>query len=66
MSEKRKLGEQDNDSQDSDQLNVESVNIQNGSMEKSSVEKKLRKIIEQHFDEEIQYKKYELEKINEV
>lgn len=30
------------------------------------VEKKIRKIIETTFDEEINYKKYELEKINEV
>lgn len=34
--------------------------------EKLIVENKIRKVIETTFDEEINYKKYELEKINEV
>ena len=34
--------------------------------DKSSKEDKIRKIVETHFDEEINYKKYELEKINDV
>ncbi len=32
----------------------------------SSKENKIRQVIEANFDEEINYKKYELEKINEV
>lgn len=65
MSDKRKLVEQDNDSQDSDHLS-RNESTATSSHPSSSTEKKIRKIIEQHFDQEIEYKRYELEKINEV
>lgn len=65
MSDKRKLVEQDTDSQDSDQLGRIEATTSSCHLQ-SSKEKKIRQIIEQHFDQEIEYKRYELEKINEV
>ncbi|CAF0710070.1 unnamed protein product [Brachionus calyciflorus] len=72
--EKRKLN--NHDITDSDNTRNEKVPLPNVKMtttlnstncsgDKLIIEKKIRKIIESHFDEEINYKKYELERINE-
>ncbi|RNA11702.1 YEATS domain-containing 2 isoform X1, partial [Brachionus plicatilis] len=66
MCDKRKLSEEDNDSQDSDRAcGIQDTISCIANSDKTLVEKKIRKIIEQHFDEEIDYKRHELEKINE-
>ena len=52
---------------DEDEERTTQQTLKNGGQENESfVEKRIRKVIETTFDEEINYKKFELEKINEV
>lgn len=64
--EKRKSNDQEQDSNDSYKFQDGNNARKSSNNDKLIVEKKIRKIIESHFDEEINYKKYELDKINEV